>query len=336
MQEITKKNVLITGSAGFIMRNMIELLERNYSNHYELFHVDSLQEVSDKKFWETLPKERKLPINVMSISDSLLENWNIDYVIHAAARSHVDDSIKNPMSFTYDNILATHYLLEACRKYGKLEKFVLVSTDEVLGSLDMDDHAFREDDPIKPNSPYSASKAAQELLARSYHETFGLPIVITRCSNNYGPWQDGSKLIPKAIKCLFNGEKIPVYGTGTNVRDWIHVNDHCRGIISAIERGKVGETYHFGGNNEMTNIEVLKELIYEYIFSIETNCSNNEAYENVEEKYFSFVEDRPGHDKRYAMNSQKAYKDLNWSPSEYSNPRHVLDWAFKNKEWLNK
>lgn len=335
MQEIIKKNILITGSAGFIMRNMIELLGKNYSNHYELFHIDSLQEVSDKEFWDTLPNDHKLPINVMSVCNSLLEEWKIDYVIHAAARSHVDDSIKNPMSFTYDNILATHYLLEACRKYGKLEKFVLVSTDEVLGSLDMDDHAFREDDPIKPNSPYSASKAAQELLARSYHETFGLPIVVTRCSNNYGPWQHADKLIPKAIKCLLNGEKIPVYGTGTNVRDWIHVTDHCCGIIAAMERGKIGEVYHFGGNNEMTNIEVLRELVESYVFRWNDTFSDEE-YEKIEENYFSFVEDRPGHDKRYAMNSQKASKDLWWNPSEYNSPTHVLDWAIKNKEWLNK
>lgn len=335
MQEIIKKNVLITGSAGFIGRNLVELLGKNYSNHYELFHVDALQEVSDRKFWDTLPLYNKYLGNVGDLSNEDLKAWKIDYVIHAAARSHVDDSIKDPLAFTEDNIVATHKFLEACRKYGKLEKFVLVSTDEVLGSLDMDDHAFREDDPIQPNSPYSASKAAQELLARSYHETFGLPVVITRCSNNYGPWQHPDKLIPKAIKCLFNGEKIPVYGTGENIRDWIDVKDHCRGIIAAMERGKIGEVYHFGGNNEMTNIEVLRELVESYVFNWNSTFSDEE-YEKIEETYFSFVEDRLGHDLRYAMNSQKASKDLRWSPCEYNSPRHVLDWAIKNKEWFNK
>lgn len=326
MNRNDKQNVLITGSAGFIGRNLTNIMEME--GGYNLFHVDEIQGESDEVFWKTLPIMRRYRANVGNIDVSDLEFWKIDYVIHLAARSHVDDSIKDPISFTMDNTVATHKLLEACRQYGKLKKFVMVSTDETIGSLELDDFPFREDDPIKPNSPYSASKAAQEVMARAYHETFDLPVVTTRCSNNYGPWQHESKLIPKVVKRLINGDAVPVYGNGKNIRDWIYVDDHCQGLIKAMELGKPGEIYHFGSNNEMTNLEIIK-VIADTLYSQELEQS----------EYVDFVEDRLGHDARYAMNSQKAFKYLGYEPKYNdvkANIRNIINWARENESWLNR
>lgn len=316
------ENLLITGSAGFIGRNFTNL----YGKDINLFHVDELHSDSaDPEFWATIPDDEKFTGNVDEISVELLEKWKITNVIHAAARSHVDDSISNPVAFTVDNSYSTHQFLEVCRKYGRLNKFVLVSTDEVLGSLGPNDHPFREDDQYKPNSPYSASKAAQEMIARAYHETYKMPIVITRCSNNYGKWQHQSKLIPKILKCLLGRQKIPVYGNGLNSRDWISVEHHCYGLLLALSKGKPGEIYHFGSDNEKTNLEIVKIL---------TGFFGKTVEESVE-----FVSDRLGHDLRYAMNSQKAKKELGWtSDDKYftSNLWEVYKWSRENINWLNR
>lgn len=323
------KNLLISGSAGFIASNLIELLQIEYSNKYNLYHVDMLSDVSDKNFWDSLPSDNKHCGRVGEISAQLLEKWKIDLVIHAAASSHVDNSIKDPLSFTNLNVVDTNLLFEACRQYGKIGKIILLSTDEVLGSLGPNDNPFIETDLFKPNSPYSASKACQEMLARAYVETYELPIVVTRCSNNYGPRQANEKLIPKAIECLMSGNKIPVYGNGLNIRDWIHVQDHCRGIISALEKGLIGQTYHFGGNSELSNLELIDKII-EVFYLVNCWCYDP----NNLTKHMEFVKDRLGHDQRYAMNYGKAFHELNWLPT-YSFANGIYEtvkWYVKNSK----
>lgn len=315
------ENILISGSAGFIGRNFTNL----YGKDINLYHVDELHaDSADPEFWATIPDDHKLTGNVDEVSVELLEKWKITDVIHAAARSHVDDSISNPVAFTSDNVYSTHQFLEVCRKYGKLNKFILVSTDEVGGSLSLSDHPLREDCQYKPNSPYSASKAAQEMIARSYYETYKMPVITTRCSNNFGLWQHQSKLIPKVLKCLIKGEKIPVYGNGKNIRDWISVEDHCSGLLYALYRGKPGEIYHFGSDNERTNLEIIDILASYFGKNIENSVE--------------FVADRLGHDVRYAMNSQKAKKELGWTAkSDFkTNLWETYKWSRNNIDWLNR
>lgn len=322
-----RQNVLITGSAGFIARHLISVL--NVTGKYNLFHVDEIQDESDEAFWKTLPLGDRHRANVGNLTAPDLKHWEIDYVLHLAARSHVDSSIDYPVSFTIDNTVATHKLLEACRVYGKLRKFVMVSTDEVMGSLNFDDYPFRETDNLMPNSPYSASKASQEMMARAYFETYKLPVVITRCSNNYGEFQHPSKLIPKALTKLLLSDLIPVYGDGLNVRDWIHADDHSRGIELAMISGRPGEVYNFGADNELSNIGILYKVIEEFY-------QNRKLSKKEIEQHFIFVEDRKGHDRRYAVDSSKARRELGWRPqiSFKDGIESLVKWAKNNPEWL--
>ena len=305
-------NVLVTGAAGFIAKNFIKM----YQHKLSMFYIDKLSDVSDFDFWDSLPDDSKLSIDIKDLRAEVLDWWKIDAVINFAAESHVDRSIDGPLNFTMSNVVSTHSLLETCRKYGKLRKFIQIGTDEVYGTLSNDDeYPFTEQSNIRPNSPYSASKAAQDLMARAYFETYKMPIIITRCSNNYGIGQNEEKLIPKVINCVVNGDDIPVYGNGLNVRDWIHVEDHCRGIFLALSWGVAGEVYNFGGNNEVSNIDLIHYICDS--FYLLTGTSRLDS--------IKFVEDRKGHDFRYAINDWKARHHLGFEPSSVHKLYETID-----------
>jgi len=252
---------------------------------------------------------------------------NIDYIVNFAAESHVDRSIEGPEIFIKSNVLGTQVLLDAAKKYN-ISKFLQISTDEVYGSLGSKGY-FTENTPLSPNSPYSASKASADLLVRAYYKTFGLNVNITRCSNNYGPYQFPEKLIPLIIHNAINGKKIPVYGDGLNIRDWLYVSDHCSAIDSVLHNGKIGEVYNIGGNNERTNIEIVKLII--------KILSERSLQSGISESLISFVEDRKGHDRRYAIDSTKIYLELGWEPqiAFEDGIKMTVDWYLNNKNWLN-
>ncbi len=262
-----------------------------------------------------------------SLVERIVSENNIDYIINFAAESHVDRSIKDPEIFIKSNVLGTQVLLDIAKKYN-INKYLQISTDEVYGSLGSTGY-FTENTPLSPNSPYSASKASADLLVRAYYKTFGLNVNITRCSNNYGPYQFPEKLIPLIIYNAINGKKIPVYGDGLNIRDWLHVNDHCSAIDSVLHNGKIGEVYNIGGNNEKTNIEIVKTII--------KNISKKLPQRGVSESLISFIEDRKGHDRRYAIDSTKISRELGWEPqiSFEEGIGMTVDWYLKNTNWLN-
>ena len=253
--------------------------------------------------------------------NSLLDSVDFDAVINFAAESHVDRSILDSGPFIQTNIVGTQVLLDAARKH-EVNRYVQVSTDEVYGSLGPEG-LFTEQTPIAPNSPYSASKAAADLLVRSYVNTFGFPAVITRCSNNYGPYQFPEKLIPLFISNAREGKSLPIYGEGTNVRDWIHVMDHCRGIDAALRKGEPGQVYNFGGHAEMQNIEITKLLL---------------KLLDKPESLIEYVTDRPGHDLRYAIDCSKAESELGWKVETdfQAGLKETIDWYLENPEWVNR
>lgn len=302
-------NILVTGAAGFIGKNFIgQFMGTNES----LFLVDKLSPVSDHDTWYFYHKMAKwgtvikhvVTADIKYITSNDLEDWGITHVVNFAAETHVDRSITNPLCFTESNVVSTHSLLEQCRKYGKLEKFVQVSTDEVYGSLSDSEAPFTEQSPLKPSSPYSASKLAQDAMAMAYYHTYGLPVCITRCSNNYGYGQAKEKFIPKVIDSVLSYSPITIYGDGLNVRDWIHVDDHCKGVMLTVENGVPGEVYNLGGNNEHSNIEVVHKIlkIYEEITGEDRSG------------LITFVEDRLGHDYRYAIDSTFAKGSIGFEP----------------------
>jgi dTDP-glucose 4,6-dehydratase len=320
--------VLITGAAGFIARNFAE----QYADQFEeTYYADKLADCSDSEYFNSLPEGNLFRGCISGITKEWLNERAITHVVNFAAESHVDNSIASPVTFTVSNTFATHSLLEACRQYGEIEMFVQVGTDEVYGTLDFHDRPFTEEHPLVPNSPYSASKAAQDLMCRAYFETYGFPVVITRCSNNYGPWQHPEKFIPKSISRLMNGEKIPVYGNGENIRDWIHVIDHCHGLYLAMRWGTPGMVYNFGGSCEIGNLEVIKSIVstLEDLEVINPVSSLDDAVE--------FVKDRLGHDLRYSIDFWLSSRELGFTPL-YDFDESILDlvrWAMKNKEWLD-
>lgn len=289
--------VLITGGAGFIGSNLVNYLLKNHpeSSQLDIVVLDALTYAGDPG---NLPNSTQVSLVVGDVrNQKLVEELvsSVDMVYHLAAESHVDRSIENSSIFIETNVLGTLNILEATRKFGK--RTVLVSTDEVYGSIT---RGFADEDyPLNPSSPYSASKAAADLLAISYHRTYGTDVVITRCANNYGPRQYPEKLIPLVISKALAGEKLPVYGDGTNIRDWIHVNDHCQGLMRAMESGKSGEIYNLGNIEHVRNIDLVKWIL---------------ATLNISEEIIEFVPDRQGHDFRYAINSDKARIKLNWKP----------------------
>ena len=308
------KKVLITGGAGFIGSNFIHYILSKY-NDYQVINLDKLTYAANLENLKDIEDNKNYRFIHGDIADQefifkLLENEKFDIVINFAAESHVDNSILNPQIFTITNILGTQVLLDACRKYN-IKRFHQVSTDEVYGELPLDDKSilFTEKTPLNPSSPYSASKASADMLVKSYYRTYSLPITISRCSNNYGPYQHLEKLIPLMISKAINNDNLHVYGNGLNVRDWLHVYDHCTAIDLIIHEGKIGEIYNIGGNNEKSNIDVVKIILKEL---------------GKSEKLIKYVNDRPGYDLRYAIDSTKIKTTLNWKPV-YSFEKGILD-----------
>lgn len=296
------KKILITGGAGFIgSHTVIEAVARGF----EVWNLDALTYAANLQNLASVENSKNYhfvhgDIRDLILIQKLFKECKFDAVMHLAAESHVDLSIKNPQIFVETNVLGTQHLLEASRDFG-VKRFLHVSTDEVYGELEINEESFTEKTCIKPNSPYSASKAGSDLLVRSYVETFGLDACITRCSNNYGPHQDSSKLIPVVIGKALKDEKIPVYGTGENIRDWLFVHDHVQALFTVLEKGQKGEVYNIGGNNEQRNIDLVKRIL---------------GILKKPESLIEFVTDRPGHDFRYAINSSKIQKELGWKPQQ--------------------
>ena len=308
------KKMLITGGAGFIGSNFIHYILSKY-NDYQVINLDKLTYAANLENLKDIEDNKNYKFIHGDIADKefifkLFEDKKFDIVINFAAESHVDNSILNPQIFTITNILGTQVLLDACRKYN-IKRFHQISTDEVYGELPLDDKniLFTEKTPLNPSSPYSASKASADMLVKSYYRTYSLPITISRCSNNYGPYQHLEKLIPLMISKAINNDNLPVYGNGLNVRDWLHVYDHCTAIDLIIHEGKIGEIYNIGGNNEKSNIDVEKIILKEL---------------GKSEKLIKYVNDRPGHDLRYAIDSTKIKTTLNWKPV-YSFEKGILD-----------
>lgn len=318
-------NILVTGGAGFIGSNFIFYMLDKYPD-YKIVCLDALTYAGNLETLESMMNNSNFDFIKGDITDrdlvfKLFEKENFDIVVNFAAESHVDRSIEDPGIFLQTNIIGTQVLMDACRKYG-VKRFHQVSTDEVYGDLPLDrpDLFFTEDMPIITSSPYSASKAAADLLVLSYYRTFKLPITISRCSNNYGPYQFPEKLIPLVISRALNNETIPVYGTGKNVRDWLYVEDHCHAIDLIIHDGTVGEVYNIGGHNERTNLEVVKTILKEL---------------NKPESLITFVKDRAGHDLRYAIDPTKINKELGWYPvtSFDEGIKKTIRWYLDNKKW---
>ncbi len=339
LENRTPRRLLVTGGAGFIASNFVHYWCQHYPND-RVVVLDALTYAGNRQnlaALEAKPEFRFVEGNICDrpLVSSLLAEEAIDTVAHFAAESHVDRSIISPEAFIQTNVVGTFTLLEAFRQHfnnlGSPEnlRFLHVSTDEVYGSLGPDDPAFTETTPYSPNSPYSASKAASDHLARAYYHTYKLPTLITNCSNNYGPYHFPEKLIPLTCINILLGKPLPVYGDGQNVRDWLYVEDHCSALDHVIHLGKPGETYNIGGNNEVKNIDLVKML-----------CSlMDEMAENLpispSEQLITFVTDRPGHDRRYAMNATKIKTELGWSPAVTIEEglRKTVQWFLQNQDW---
>lgn len=332
------KNILVTGGAGFIGSNFVNHMLTTYDYHIinmdSLTYAGNLENLTDV---ENNPKYTfiKADIRDREALDKIFAEYHIDTVVNFAAESHVDRSIEDPELFLSTNILGTQALLDTAKKYWKVNpedkhcrlfkegvKYLQVSTDEVYGTLGKEG-MFTETTPLAPNSPYSASKTGADLIVRAYHETFGMPINITRCSNNYGPYQFPEKLIPLMINNCLNNKELPVYGDGMQIRDWVHVKDHCTGIDTVLHKGKTGEVYNIGGNNEKANIEIVKLII---------------ANLGKSEELIKYVQDRPGHDRRYAIDNSKITRELGWSPSYTFEKgiKETIEWYLENEEWMGK
>ena len=330
--------IIVTGGAGFIGSNLIRRLLLD--TKYRVVNVDKLTYAGNLNSLIEWRNEDRYHFELVDIADPLsvrkvFEKHRVEAVMHLAAESHVDRSIDGPQDFIQTNILGTFNLLQASLEYWralddgdkKAFKFLHVSTDEVFGSLGVDESKFVEASPYQPHSPYSASKAAADHLARAWHDTYGLPVMVTNCSNNYGPFQFPEKLIPVVIlKCL-RREPIPVYGKGENVRDWLHVSDHCQALRLVLEKGEAGQTYNIGGNNEWRNLDLVK-LICRLVDDVVKP-------ESPSENLITFVADRPGHDLRYAIDSSKIQNELGWRPAEVAESgfRKTVQWYLDNQSW---
>lgn len=328
MEKINKMKIIVTGGAGFIGSNFIYYELDNYPED-EIICLDKLTYAGNLETLELAMKNPKFKFVKGDIADrkfvyDLFETEKPDIIVNFAAESHVDRSIENPEIFLRTNIIGTSVLMDACRKYG-IKRYHQVSTDEVYGDLPLDrpDLFFTETTPLHTSSPYSASKASADLLVQAYHRTYGLPVTISRCSNNYGPYHFPEKLIPLMIINVLNNKKLPVYGKGENVRDWLYVEDHCSAIDLIIRKGKVGEIYNIGGHNEKTNLEVVKTIIKEL---------------GKSEDLIEFVTDRPGHDRRYAIDPTKIHNELGWLPATKFNDgiKKTIDWYLTHKSWWEK
>ena len=318
--------IIITGGAGFIGGNFVHYMLNKYPNDQFICldlltyagNLATIEQVMNKdnfKFIKGDIADRKLVYEIFEIEKP-------DIIVNFAAESHVDRSIENPEVFLQTNVIGTSVLLDACRKYG-ITRYHQVSTDEVYGDLPLDrpDLFFTEETPIHTSSPYSASKASADLLVQAYHRTFDVPITISRCSNNYGPYHYPEKLIPLMIKNALEEKSLPVYGKGENVRDWLYVEDHCVAIDLIIRKGKVGEVYNIGGHNEKTNLEVVKIILKEL---------------NKPESLITYVADRLGHDLRYAIDPTKMQQQLNWQPTTTFEEgiKKTIKWYLENQKWV--
>jgi dTDP-glucose 4,6-dehydratase len=337
------QNVLITGGAGFIGANFVHYLLRN-EPQVKIINLDALTYAGSLENLKGLPDPKRHTFVQGDICDhslvaNLLRQYEIDTIVHFAAESHVDRSIHGPAPFIKTNIMGTFTLLEATRQVWLIEgrrpdgklRFHHISTDEVFGSLEPEDPPFSETTPYAPNSPYAASKAASDHLVRAYGHTYGLPITISNCSNNYGPYQFPEKLIPLVISNALEGKPIPIYGDGGQIRDWLYVEDHCEAIHRVLQDGKPGETYNIGGDNQPTNLEIVRLLC-----GILDECCPQSSYV-PHEKLITFVTDRPGHDRRYAMDIRKIEKELGWQPhcSLETGLRETVNWYLSHKDWVS-
>lgn len=320
--------ILVTGGAGFIGSNFVYYELDNYPND-EVICLDKLTYAGNLETLEIAMKNPKFKFVKGDIADrafvdELFASEKPDVVVNFAAESHVDRSIENPEIFLQTNVIGTSVLMDACRKYGNI-RYHQVSTDEVYGDLPLDrpDLFFTETTPLHTSSPYSASKASADLLVQAYYRTYKLPVTISRCSNNYGPYHFPEKLIPLMIANALNDKKLPVYGKGENVRDWLYVEDHCSAIDLIIRKGKIGDVYNIGGHNERTNLEVVKTIIKEL---------------GKSEDLIEFVTDRPGHDRRYAIDPTKIHNELGWLPATKFDDgiKKTIDWYLTHKSWWEK
>lgn len=317
--------IVVTGGAGFIGSNFVYYLLQHHPED-QVICIDALTYAGNLETLADAMENQNFSFEKVDIADrdavyTLFERYTPDVVVNFAAESHVDRSITDPAIFLQTNVLGTQVLLDACRKYG-IQRFHQVSTDEVYGDLPLDrpDLFFTEETPLHTSSPYSASKASADLLVQAYYRTYQLPISISRCSNNYGPYHFPEKLIPLVIANVLNDKPIPVYGTGDNVRDWLYVEDHCSAIDLIIRNGKVGEVYNIGGHNEKTNLEVVKTIIH--------------GLEKSEE-LITFVKDRAGHDRRYAIDPTKIHNELGWLPETKFEDgiAKTITWYLEHRAW---
>ena len=316
--------LLVTGGAGFIGSNFVLYMLKQHPS-YQILNVDALTyagNLENLKSVEGNPNHTfiRADITEAKAMDALI-GQGVDVIVNFAAESHVDRSILEPDIFVKTNVLGTQVLLDEAKKHG-VKKFVQVSTDEVYGTLG-ETGLFTEETPLAPNSPYSASKAGGDLLVRAYHETFGLPVNITRCSNNYGPYQFPEKLIPLMISRALADEALPVYGDGLNIRDWLYVEDHCSAIDLVIHQGRDGEVYNIGGNNERTNLHIVRTILEQL---------------GKPETLIKHVQDRPGHDRRYGIDPTKIMKELGWKPKHTfeTGIKETIRWYLENKEWWTR
>lgn len=318
-------NIIVTGGAGFIGGNFVHMMVNTYPDDH-IICVDALTYAGNLETLEPVRDKKNFSFVKADIADrnaiyDIFEKYNPDVVINFAAESHVDRSIENPEIFLRTNVIGTTVLMDACRKYG-IQRFHQVSTDEVYGDLPLDrpDLFFTEETPIHTSSPYSSSKASADLLVLAYYRTYGLPITISRCSNNYGPYHFPEKLIPLMITNALENKRLPVYGKGENVRDWLYVEDHCEAIDLIVRKGRVGEVYNIGGHNERTNLSVVKVIL---------------SILGKDESLIEYVTDRPGHDLRYAIDPTKISKELGWLPktSFEEGIKKTVQWYLDNKEW---
>jgi dTDP-glucose 4,6-dehydratase len=333
------KTVLVTGGLGFIGSNFIRLLLSENSSQ-RVINLDKQTYAGNPENLADLESDDRYQAVIGDIGDEgvvsrILDEHQPDAVVNFAAESHVDRSIDGPEPFVQTNVLGTLRLLEASRKFlaglasdkSEAFRFLHVSTDEVYGSLGPDDPAFCETTPYAPNSPYSASKAGADHLVRSYHHTYGFPVLTTNCSNNYGPYQFPEKLIPLMILNACEGKSLPLYGDGANIRDWLHVEDHCSGILAVLHKGRLGETYCIGGNSEKTNLEIVDAICK----LLDERRPEKAPHDQLK----TFVKDRPGHDRRYAIDCSKIKEELGWEPcySFEEGIAQTVDWYLENSTW---
>lgn len=335
--------ILVTGGAGFIGSAVIRHIINNTDD--EVLNIDKLTYAGNLESLKDIDQSPRYEFQQIDICDKealeqAFDSFKPNLVMHLAAESHVDRSIDGPAEFINTNIVGTYHLLEVARQYWqnlddrdkKSFKFHHISTDEVYGDLEGTTDLFTETTPYAPSSPYSASKASSDHLVRAWHRTYGFPILVTNCSNNYGPYHFPEKLIPLVILNALDGKNLPIYGKGNQIRDWLFVEDHARALYKVVTEGKVGETYNIGGHNEKQNIEVVKTICH--ILDELKPQENGQPYESL----ITFVKDRPGHDLRYAIDASKVADKLNWTPTETfdSGIRKTVEWYLNNMEWCSR